>query len=284
MTFAAHTHGTPAQRLPEYFAQLGVVPAESLAGVRVAATPSAALLHRLLQQHLARIPFSSVSVQLGADMPLALPALFERLVSRSRGGYCFEQNALLQAMLEAAGFATCLVLARVIYGQDIHPGLTHRLMLVKLDGVDYVVDVGFGALGPRVPVPLGGEEQADGWRRFRVAEQRAGEFHLQCWQQGAWFSLYRFERHRYGDSDCELGHFYSHRHPSATFVNHLVVARLLPDRILSLRNRDYRVMTAEGEESAVVATVEALLALLTREFGLAVTPAEAALLFGRLVR
>lgn len=244
--------------------------------------PDGALLEQLVRRHLAAMPFASVSVRLRDEMPLDLPRLFERLVVHRRGGYCFEQNRLLQEMLDALGFATRLVLARVIYDQNIHPGLTHRMMLVSLEGKLHLVDVGFGPLGPRVPVPFSGAERVDGWRRFRVAEPRAGEFHLQSLQETGWFSLYRFELHRYGENDCELGHFYSHRHPAATFVNHLVVARLLPERILSLRNRDYRVLTAAGETLEPVADADHLHGLLTAELGLVVSAEEAAQLFAAL--
>ena len=244
--------------------------------------PSHALLEQVMQRHLERFPFASVGVRLRNDLPLDLPQLFERLVLRQRGGYCFEQNRLLQEMLDELGFTTRLVLARVIYDQNTHPGLTHRMMLVSLEGQTHVVDAGFGPLGPRVPVPFSGEERADGWRRFRVAELRPGEFHLQVLKETGWFSLYRFELHRYGENDCELGHFYSHRHPAATFVNHLVVARLLPDRILSLRNRDYRVLKAEGDVDGVVANADELHVLLTEELGLNVTAEEAFSLFAAL--
>lgn len=57
-------------------------------------------------------------------------------------------------MLEALGFEVTLYLARVIYNRDIHPGLTHRITLVHLDGERYLVDVGFGPLGPDLPVGL----------------------------------------------------------------------------------------------------------------------------------
>lgn len=260
------------QLLGDYLQRLGVVEG----------APGQALLEQVLQRHLEAFPFASVGVRLGNDLPLDLPPLFERLVVRQRGGYCFEQNRLLQEMLDELGFATRLVLARVIYDQNTHPGLTHRMMLVSLESQTHVVDAGFGPLGPRVPVPFSGEERADGWRRFRVAEPRPGEFHLQVLKATGWFSLYRFELHRYGENDCELGHFYSHRHPAATFVNHLVVARLLPDRILSLRNRDYRVLRVDGEVERVVAHADELQFLLTQELGLSVTADEASRLFAAL--
>lgn len=260
--------------LPCYLARLNISPAE----------PDRVLLERVMSGHLAQLPFASVSVRLGEPMPLALPELLDRLVTRSRGGYCFEHNGLLQPMLEALGFETRLLLARVIYDQDVHPGLTHRLMLVTLEGRPYVVDAGFGPLGPRLPIPLEGAEVQDGWRRFRVSERRPGEFHVQWLKRTAWFSLYRFEIASYGESDCELGHFYSHRHPAAAFVNHLVVARLLPERILSLRNRELRILDAAGESVLPIADAAHLLSLLTGDFGLMVSPTEVRRLFEGLSR
>lgn len=54
----------------------------------------------------------------------------------------------MQAVLEELGFSVNLFLGRVIYNQDIHPGLTHRITLVEIDGNHYIADVGFGPLGP----------------------------------------------------------------------------------------------------------------------------------------
>ena len=192
---------------------------------------------------------------------------------RRRGGYCFEHNGLLYEMLEALGFEVTLYLARVVYDRDIHPGLTHRITLVHLDGERYLVDVGFGPLGPsQVSV-------ARGERVFRVAEPRAGEFHLQTLQDGAFFSLYRFELARYGQADCELGHFYSHRHPAAVFVNNLVASRILDGEIRSLRNREYWVITPTGEQRRTISDGAGLQRLLATEFDIEISAEESLLLF-----
>ncbi|GKT33455.1 Arylamine N-acetyltransferase like protein, partial [Aduncisulcus paluster] len=154
-----------------------------------------------------------VGCQLGDDLPLDLESLYRRIVVKKRGGYCFEQNGLLFGVLEELGLFPQLYLARVIYNQDIHSGLTHRITMVDYEGARYVLDVGFGPHGPSIPVPMSGVESADGEKIFRIAEVRPGEFHMQVLKKGEFFSLYRFELARYGQSDCELGHFYSHRHP-----------------------------------------------------------------------
>jgi N-hydroxyarylamine O-acetyltransferase len=107
-------------------------------------------LSTLVERHVATFAFSSVGCRLGEELPLDFESLFNRIVVRRRGGYCFEQNGLLYEVLEELGFSPELYLARVIYNQDSHPGLTHRISIVEHEGLRYVLDVGFGPLAPRI--------------------------------------------------------------------------------------------------------------------------------------
>lgn len=124
-----------------------------------------AFLREIVQRHVARLAFCSVGPRLGDALPLDVASLHDRIVVRRRGGYCFEHNGLLYEMLEALGFEVTLYLARVIYNRDIQPGLTHRITLVHLDAERYLVDVGFGPLGPDLPVGLSQASVARGGAR-----------------------------------------------------------------------------------------------------------------------
>ncbi len=230
-------------------------------------------------RHVAAFPFSSVGCRLGDELPLDVESLYQRIVLRRRGGYCFEQNGLMYEILEELGFSVKLYLARVIYNQDTHPGLTHRITMVEFEGQEYILDVGFGAQGPRVPVRMSEEETKDGDRIFRVAEPRAGEFHLQIFKDGDFFSLYRFELARYGQSDCELGHFYSHKHPNASFVNHLVISRILDNEVRSLRNLDYWIITKSGTQEKRISNANDFRHILIDELNVQVTEAESLQLY-----
>lgn len=237
-------------------------------------------LTELVRRHVATFAFSSVACRLGEELPLDFESLFDRIVVRRRGGYCFEQNGFLYEVLESLGFSPKLYLARVIYNQDIHPGLTHRISVVEHEGKRFVLDVGFGPLGPRVPVKISDEESVDGDRVFRVSECNPGEFHMQVLKDGSFYSLYRFEFSRYGQADCELGHFYSHRHPKASFVNHLVVSRILADEIRSLRNLKYRVIKTEAEQIIKIVSPQQLRQILAESLGVHVSESESCTLFG----
>jgi N-hydroxyarylamine O-acetyltransferase len=236
-------------------------------------------LCELAERHVATFAFGSVGCRLGEDLPLDFDSLFSRIVVRRRGGYCFEQNGFLYEVLEELGFSPELYLARVIYNQDCHPGLTHRISIVEHEGQRYVLDVGFGPLGPRVPVHMSASATNDVDRAFRVEEKCPGDYHMQVSKDGAFFSLYRFELVRYGQSDCELGHFYSHRHPDAAFVNHLVASRILASEIRSLRDLEYCVIRESEKQTTRIGDPQQLTRLLVEELGIRVTDAEGHRLF-----
>ncbi len=239
-------------------------------------------LSDIVARHVATFAFSSVGCWLGDDLPLDFESLYHRIVFKRRGGYCFEQNGLLYRVLEELGISVKLYLARVIYNQDTHPGLTHRITMVEYEGERYVFDVGFGPLGPRIPVPMSGVESRDGEKIFRIAEGRTGEYHMQVLKKGVFFSLYRFELARYGQSDCELGHFYSHRHPDAAFVNNLVAALILERETRSLRNLEYWVTQQSGTQIQEVNSSEQLWQILVGELGIQVSEKETRQLYERL--
>ena len=248
------------------------------------ADPSLEFLSDLTQRHVGEFAFSSVDPRLGEPMPLDLASLFDRIVVRRRGGYCFENNGLFFEVLAELGFSPRLQMSRVVLGRDIHPGLTHRVARVVLDGREYVVDVGFGPLGPARPVPMDSGDASDKPLPggYRVHPTGAAVHELQHVVNGSWFTLYRFDDMTYGQSDVEVGHFYSHLHPDAVFVNNLVTSRILDDEVRSLRNRDYWVIRDPGTTSERIDDAERLHVLLTQELGVKVTADESERLFAAL--
>jgi len=238
-----------------------------------------AFLRDVVTHHVATFAFSSVGCRLHEDLPLDFRSLYQRIVVRRRGGYCFEQNGFLYVVLEELGFSPKLYLARVIYDRDIHPGLTHRITVIEYKGLRYVLDVGFGYLGPGGPVPMSGTEANNGRNIFRIFESHPGEYHMQVLRDRKFFSLYRFELARYGHADCEVGHFYSHRHPDAVFVNHLVMSLILENEIRSLRDLEYWVIAKSGTRKQEICNREQLGRIVVDELGVRVTEKESHLLY-----
>ena len=110
--------------------------------------PDFETLRGLHAAHATAIPFENLAIQLG-ELPLRLDleVLQEKLVVRRRGGYCFEQNHLFQAVLRSLGFAVEAFEARVRMGSPTLLPRTHMLLSVALEGRAWLVDVGFGGEG-----------------------------------------------------------------------------------------------------------------------------------------
>src|SRR5689334_17036776 len=75
--------------------------------------PTAATLRALHQAHMLAVPFENLDIHLGRPLLLDRPALFEKIVARRRGGFCYELNGLFAALLQALGFDVTMLSARV---------------------------------------------------------------------------------------------------------------------------------------------------------------------------
>lgn len=115
----------------------------------VASVADGQTLDRLQFAHRQHIPFENIDVKLGRPVSIDGAAVFEKLVTRARGGYCFEQNQLFLDALTALGFSARTLLARVWLGAKDMPPQTHSLILVTIDDELWIADAGFG--GSYVP-------------------------------------------------------------------------------------------------------------------------------------
>ncbi|MFF2041485.1 arylamine N-acetyltransferase [Kitasatospora sp. NPDC058170] len=120
-----------------------------------------AALAELQRAHLHTVPFENLSIHLGEPVVLEPGALFEKVVTRRRGGFCYELNGSLAELLRALGFRVSLLAARVFDGERAGPPFDHLALRVDLDE-PWLVDVGFGRFSIR-PLRLDTQEkQSDG--------------------------------------------------------------------------------------------------------------------------
>ena len=106
-------------------------------------------LFRLHRAFVGRVPYEDIAVQLGETGPLDEAALIERLLHDGRGGYCFELNTVLAALLRAVGFVVTHHEA-VVGGEG---PVNHMALLVHLDGERWLADAGLGE-GYLDPLPF----------------------------------------------------------------------------------------------------------------------------------
>ncbi|GAA3123103.1 arylamine N-acetyltransferase [Planomonospora alba] len=130
--------------------------------------PDARGLRTLQLAHLRAVPFENLSVHLGEPIVLEPGALFDKIVTRRRGGFCYEVNGLFAELLTALGYRVTLLAARVFHGTTPGPLFDHLALRVDLEE-PWLVDVGFGDFADE-PLRLGERaEQEDGGGVFRIA-------------------------------------------------------------------------------------------------------------------
>ncbi|MFJ9809337.1 arylamine N-acetyltransferase [Streptomyces sp. NPDC101158] len=207
-------------------------------------TPDLATLRALHRAHVEAIPFENLDVALGRRISLDVKDLEAKLVGRRRGGYCYEQNGLLAAALERIGFQVAGRGARNRTRGDALTPITHALLVVTVDGEQWLADAGFGWQGPLEPVPLtdGARVEQDGWV-FGVGSEADGVHVLRTLRPEGWTDLYSFAPHALYPVDFELMNHYSSSHPRSRFLGQVVAhlpgaeirRALVRDRLTSTR-------------------------------------------------
>jgi arylamine N-acetyltransferase len=112
-------------------------------------------LRRLIAGHLHAIPFENLSLHYSTDRTIPLDAefLFDKFVNRRHGGYCMEQNRAFSTLLRSLGFQLYTIGARVLLNGQVS-GFNHMAIILTLDDIEYLVDVGFGGNGLTAPLPI----------------------------------------------------------------------------------------------------------------------------------
>lgn len=239
--------------------------------------PSRAALDALHRLHPQAIPFENLTPLSGVTPALDLPALMAKLVGSRRGGYCFEQNTLFKAVLEAFGFVVTQHSGRVMLNkpEDAEVARTHKVLRLTCEGQDLLCDIGLGGqvlTGPMRLVP--DIVQTTPHEPYRL-DRSAETWFLRALVGGDWRLLYRFTLDETWPIDDIVANHYVATHPASHFTSTLIAARVLPRGRLALLNRrltEHRL----GEASLVqeIADDERLRAVLDQRFGIAPGDAE----------
>lgn len=220
-----------------------------------------------MRAHVAAIPFENLDVQLGRPTSRALPDIFAKLVTRRRGGWCYEQNAMLGWALGQMGFAVTPLAGGVMRVANGDAALgNHLALLVEVDG-PWLVDAGFGG---SLASPL---RLAEGAYRhppydLSLAQLADGYWRYEESVDGKPFS-FDFRAVAAEQALLDAHHARLQAAPDSPFVLNLVVQRRMGDRHLSLRGRVLIETNPEGRIMEILLPdADALIETLRARFGL----------------
>lgn len=232
--------------------------------------PSAETLRRIHRAHLLAVPFENLDIHLGVPIVLSVPAFYDKIVTRRRGGFCYELNGLFAWLLAEIGFRVSLHSGRVFSGERLGPEFDHLVLRVELDGA-WVADVGFGdsfieplRLDPRREV----EQQ--GWR-YSILEAGEGWEMRRGRPGGAWEPQYAFSPRTRKLAEFAAMCAYHQTSPESHFTRKTVCSLATGEGRVTLSNGRLIHTQEERRAERAVRTADECRAILAKDFGMDVT-------------
>jgi N-hydroxyarylamine O-acetyltransferase len=164
-------------------------------GTSEPAAPTLDALAELALAHLYSVPFENLEVADGRPLSVEPQAIYDKIVARRRGGFCYELNGLFSWLLRELGYDATLLAAQVPEPPDGGPrhDRAHLVLLVDLDG-PWLVDVGFGEAYRRPFALRAGNEHTDQHLGTYRLEEAEGRWQVREWQDdGRSRVAYRFD-------------------------------------------------------------------------------------------
>src|SRR5947209_2370836 len=226
-----------AEWVDRYLALLGVQPA----------APDLQLLGRLTRRHLSQVRFENVTSMLrrrarprGPVPALDLEAVLDNWTSGRGGGLCFEVTEMLGTLLRKLGYQAHPVLAQISF-----PG-SHQALVVELDRVRYLVDVGNGApLFEPIPLHETFEVRHAGLGyRFRAEADTCVQ---ERWIDEAWKPFARYELWPAEPAAREQAYQRHHVLGQSWVVDNVVLIGCETEQVNVLRDRQLTRFTRDGK-------------------------------------
>ncbi|MEO8973391.1 MAG: arylamine N-acetyltransferase, partial [Ktedonobacteraceae bacterium] len=214
--------------------------------------PTLQTLQALHEAHLLAVPFENLSIHYGQPITLQEELLFNKIVRKHRGGFCYELNGLFAWLLGQLGFKVTLLSAEGAgEAGNFSPPYDHLTLLIhQLSGTDWLADVGFGDSFLR-PLRFEGDlEQEDvNGQRYRLHrnddEQAAHTKHeywtVQQFSNATWQSHYRFTLQPHALTDFTERCIYQQTSPDSHFTQQRICSLATPTGRITLS--DLRLIT-----------------------------------------
>lgn len=235
-------------------------------------TPDLETLNRLIHAHNMNVPFENLSVydaDTGAALDIA--SLYDKIVVRRRGGYCFELNALFMSLLQSLGYDCYPVMVRVVWMAKEYRPITHRAGIVTIDGVRYFVDVGFGGPSPRTAVRLDDPNpQTSGPNDFVFDKAPDGDFIIYRLTGEGREQLLKFSDRYCENVDFLAPNEYQSRNENSGFKKMRMVNISRENGSAAINGNVLRIHKDGAVEEAVLDTEDKLRQALKEHFGIVV--------------
>lgn len=235
--------------------------------------PDLETLQALHLAHQLAVPFENLDVQLRRPVSFDIAPTYEKIVTRGRGGWCYELNGLMGWALTEIGFDVVRLGAGVMRERDGDFVLgNHLCLMVRLDQ-PYLVDVGFGG-SLATPLPLRESEREDPPYRMGLSRTRDDYWRFTEVTHAA--DPFTFDFRAIAADETLLAHKcrFLQTDPGSSFVKSLVVQRRRTGDVhVSLRGRVLKTIHRTHTDKVLLDSADALVETLRQNFDLDVPEA-----------
>lgn len=226
-------------QISAFFSRIGLDP-----HTQIVYTPE--FLGRIQTACVLSIAYENLDILAGKALDLSPAALFDKIVSRSRGGYCFELNGLLTHMLRDMGFSVSERFARFLRGESAIPMRRHRITVVTLSDGDYLLDIGVGQIAPRLPLKLvEGVTQVQNDEAYRFRRDSVHGWVLEDLHHEEWRNYIGFSDDLAFDVDFLQPSFFCEVHPDSVFNKAPMIAIKTPAGRCTIDGHTYKEFTGD---------------------------------------
>ncbi|MEM7029060.1 MAG: arylamine N-acetyltransferase [Chloroflexota bacterium] len=232
-------------------------------------TPTIQTLHALHQSHLLAVPFENLSIHIKEPIILNDEALFDKVVQRRRGGFCYELNGLFAALLRQLGFQVTMIAANVVDRQgNVGPDFDHMALRVSLDE-DWLVDVGFGD-SFREPLLLSQRDiQYQPSGHYRIDDHEDHLLLMAYTDDAEWQTQYHFRLQSYQYADYIAMCHYHQTSSESPFTQGRICTVATPHGRKTISKMRFITTTLDGtREEREITDESAFLSLLQKHFGI----------------
>jgi N-hydroxyarylamine O-acetyltransferase len=183
-----------------------------------------ATVFALMKHQLFTVPFENLDVQAGKVVSLVPEDIVDKILYRNRGGYCYEVNAIFAMVLEELGIPYQFIAARPMF-YPIRRPKTHMAIILKVDGGEWLCDLGFGSYGIRAPMRIDAldVEISQDFDYFMLSKVNEREYLLQARVEDLWTNQYAFDLSPQEWIDFIPANYLNSTHPDAIFVQKILI-------------------------------------------------------------
>lgn len=231
---------------------------------------NAETLFALQKCHVHTVPYETLDVVGRIPISLSIQDLYDKIVRRRRGGYCFEQNALFGALLQALGFRVTSYFGRFWRDERaLPPKRRHHILQVAVEGQRYMCDVGAGAGSPIYPLFIQeGTVQEQDAEAYRFTRDEVYGWMLWERKRGEWDWVYSFAEEPHLPMDFAAASFWCEHAPDSPFRQENKASIRTPHGRNTLLGGEFRIFELDSVRIETPADEEKYAEALERCFGI----------------